>query len=98
MQWTTKPSGQTSATPNAARRLIVFFTGAILPRSIMRMTLHQDGDGEGILVFDPVDPGQAKLAIKCVKAKAKRQMSHERLAALSETLVKARKACQEGVF
>jgi hypothetical protein len=62
------------------------------------MTLHQDGDAEGILAFDPADPGQAKLAIKCVKAKVKRQMSPERLAALSETLVKARKACQEGVF
>ena len=64
------------------------------------MTLHQDGDAEGIFVFDPADPGQTKLAIKCVKAKAKakRQMTPERVAALSETLVKARKACQEGVF
>jgi hypothetical protein len=55
-------------------------------------------DAEGMLVFDPADPGQAKLAIKCVKAKAKRQMTPERLAVLSETLVKARKACQERVF
>jgi hypothetical protein len=62
------------------------------------MMLHQDGDAEGILVFDPADPGQAKLAIKSVKAKAKRQMSPERLAALSATLTKARKACQERVF
>jgi len=62
------------------------------------MTLHQDGDAEGIFIFDPADAGQAKLAIKCVKAKAKRQMTPERLAALSETLVKARKACQERVF
>ncbi len=49
------------------------------------MTLHQDGDAEGILVFDPANPGQAKLAIKNVKAKAKRQMTPERLAALSAT-------------
>lgn len=62
------------------------------------MLLHQDGDAEGIFVFDPVDPGQAKLAIKCVKAKAKRRITPERVAALSETLVKARKACQERVF
>jgi hypothetical protein len=50
------------------------------------MTLHQDGDAEGILTFDPDIPGQAKLAIKCVQAKAKRQMTPERIAALSETL------------
>lgn len=62
------------------------------------MTLHQDGDAEGIFVFDPADPVQSKLAIKSVKAKVKRQMSPERLAALSESLVKARKACQERVF
>jgi hypothetical protein len=62
------------------------------------MMLHQDGDAEGILVFDPADPVQSKLAIKCVKAKAKRQMTPERCAALSETLIKARKACQERVF
>jgi hypothetical protein len=60
--------------------------------------MHQNGDAEGIFVFDPVDPAQAKLAIKSVKAKVKRQVSPERLAALSATLAKARKACQERVF
>lgn len=62
------------------------------------MMLHQDGDAEGILTFNPDIPGQARLAIKCVKAKAKRQMTPERLAALSDTLVKARNTCQERVF
>jgi hypothetical protein len=59
------------------------------------MRLHQEGDCEGIFVFDPENPKQAKLAIKTVKAKAKRQMTPERRAALSITLIKARKVCQE---
>jgi hypothetical protein len=65
------------------------------------MKLHQEGDAEGIFVFDPANPAQAKLAIKSVQAKAKRQMTPERKAALSETLAKARffarKPCQEGL-
>ena len=63
------------------------------------MTLSQEGDAEGVFVFDPADPVQAKLAIKSVKARVKRQMTPERRAALSETLAKARcvarKPCQE---
>jgi hypothetical protein len=62
------------------------------------MISHQDGDAEGILTFNPADPAQAKLAIRSVKAKAKRGMTPERRAALSEALVKARKACQEGLI
>jgi len=33
------------------------------------MKLHQAGDAEGIFVFDPADPVQARLAIKSVRAK-----------------------------
>jgi hypothetical protein len=51
-----------------------------------------------MLTFNPDIPGQATLAIKSIKAKVKRQMTPERLAALSATLFKARKACQKGVF
>ena len=59
------------------------------------MTLHQDGDAEGIFVFDPADPGQAKLAIKSVKAKVKRQMSPERLAQVRHGMVeKTPKPCR----
>jgi hypothetical protein len=65
------------------------------------MRLSQEGDSEGVFVFDPADAVQAKLAIKSVKARAKRKMTPERRAALALTLAKARcvarKACQEGL-
>ncbi|MEK9722979.1 MAG: hypothetical protein VW405_05770 [Rhodospirillaceae bacterium] len=41
----------------------------------VRMTLHQDGDAEGSLVFDPHDPKQAEVAIRIAGARRKRRVS-----------------------
>jgi hypothetical protein len=46
------------------------------------MTLHQNGDSEGSLLFDPDNDAQAKLAISIVKPRVKRILSPERRAAL----------------
>jgi hypothetical protein len=59
------------------------------------MTLHQEGDAEGILTFDPESLEQAKLAIKGVKANVKRRMTPERRNALAKALILARKHCEE---
>ena len=56
------------------------------------MTSHQVGDTEGSFLFDPADLRQAKAAIRGVRARAKRQMSPERVAALTATLAAARRA------
>jgi hypothetical protein len=39
------------------------------------MTLRQNGDDEGALSFDPNNAVQVKLAIKCVRARARRRVS-----------------------
>ena len=46
------------------------------------MTLHQEGDQEGIFVFDPTNAEQSKLAIKGVRAHVKKQLSPEQVAKL----------------
>ena len=48
------------------------------------MTVCQDGDSEGSLLFNPDNPEQAKLAIKIAGAKAKRQASATQLANLAK--------------
>jgi len=62
------------------------------------MRLHQEGDGEGIFVFDPANPVQAKLAIKMVKARVKRQMTPEALARLAKVGFRGRKLTEEGLI
>lgn len=52
------------------------------------MTVLQDGDAEGTLLFDPSNAEQARTAIKIAAAKRKRIMSP----AQREVLAKARKA------
>lgn len=52
--------------------------------------VHQEGDGEAILLFDPADAKQARLAIRLVGAKRKRVLS----AAQLEVLRKATEASQ----
>jgi len=63
------------------------------------MTPHQIGDAEGTFLFDPMNPEQAKAAIKGIRARVKRQMSPERIATLTMTLSRARlkvsNPCQE---
>jgi len=46
------------------------------------MTLRQNGDDEGALSFNPNDRKQARLAIKVVGARPKRQLSPEHRAKL----------------
>jgi hypothetical protein len=57
---------------------------------IAGMRLHQEGDSEAVFVFDPTDKAQSKLAIKAVRARVKRQMTPEQVAALSSRLLAAR--------
>jgi hypothetical protein len=59
------------------------------------MRLHQEGDAEGIFVFNLADPLQARLAIKMVKARAKRKMTPEALARLANVGFKGREHTEE---
>jgi hypothetical protein len=54
------------------------------------MTLRQSGDAEGSFSFDPTDRAEAKVAIKGIRARVKRQMTPDRVAAMTATLAKAR--------
>jgi hypothetical protein len=54
------------------------------------MTLRQSGDAEGLFSFDPQDPKQARVAIRGIRAKAKRRMSPEQAAAGAARLAQAR--------
>ncbi len=54
------------------------------------MILRQLGDAEGIFTFDPENDAQAKVAIRGIRAKAKRQISPELAAAGAARLVAAR--------
>ncbi len=48
--------------------------------------LHQAGDCESVLLFDPAKPHQAKLAIRLVMARPKRRASEAQLANLKKSL------------
>lgn len=52
-------------------------------------TIKQDGDAEGVALFDPEDKAQAKLALKLAGVRT-RQLSPERKAALAAQLAGAR--------
>jgi hypothetical protein len=59
-------------------------------------TLKQDGDAEGVALFNPEDKAQAKIALKLAGIRT-RQLSPERKAALAAQLAEARTkkvACQ----
>jgi hypothetical protein len=56
------------------------------------MTLKQAGDAEGSFTFSPGNKQQAKLAIKGIRARAKRQVSPEQAAAGAARLLVARQA------
>ena len=54
------------------------------------MTLRQNADSEGTLLFDADSPEQARLAISLVKARPKRVLTEEQRSALAERLSKTR--------
>ena len=58
------------------------------------MTLRQSGDAEGSFTFDPANREQVKLAIKGIRARAKRQVTPEQAAAGAARLLVARQALQ----
>ena len=57
------------------------------------MTLRQSGDAEGSFTFDPANREQVKLAIKGIRARAKRQVTEQAAAGAARLLV-ARQALQ----
>jgi hypothetical protein len=59
------------------------------------MTPRQIGDAEGTFSFDPKNAKQAKVAIKGIRARVKRQMSAEQAKAGAERLAAARLARQK---
>jgi hypothetical protein len=54
------------------------------------MTRHQTGDAEGVFLFDPKNTDQSKVAIRGIKARAKRRLSPEQAAAGAARLQAAR--------
>ena len=52
-------------------------------------TLKQNGDAQGVMLFNPEDKAQAKLALKLAGIRT-RQLSPERKAALAAQLMAAR--------
>lgn len=56
------------------------------------MVLRQSGDAEGSFSFDPENDAQAKVAIRGVRAKAKRRISPEQALAGAARLLAARQA------
>jgi hypothetical protein len=54
------------------------------------MTVRQNAESEGTLLFDADEPVQARLAIRLVRARPKRVLTEEQRSALSERLSKTR--------
>jgi hypothetical protein len=54
------------------------------------MELHQDGDYEGSLLFDPANKAQVKAAIKTSGVRPKRQLSAAQLEKMKRTLASYR--------
>jgi hypothetical protein len=57
---------------------------------ISGMTLVQEGDAEGAFSFDGGDKTQAKVAIKGIRARVKKQLKPELIAAMTARLAKSR--------
>jgi hypothetical protein len=62
------------------------------------MTLHQNGDSEGTMLFDPKNGIQAKLAVKVSKCRAKRILSPEQLERLKTIGIAARERSVEAHY
>jgi hypothetical protein len=56
------------------------------------MTMRQSGDAEGSFTFDPDNDAQAKVAIRGIRAKAKRRVNPEQAMAGAARLLAARQA------
>jgi hypothetical protein len=54
------------------------------------ITILRDGDGEGIALFDAGNKTQARLALKIVGCRVRRQLSPERAQVLADRLAVAR--------
>ena len=59
------------------------------------MTVRQNADSEGTLLFDAADPAQARLAISLVRARPKRILTEEQRSALAARLAVARQEAQK---
>ena len=57
-------------------------------------TIRQDGDAEGIGLFDPANQAQARLALRLAEVKTRRPLSPEKAEALAARLQAARAAKQ----
>jgi len=88
---------------------VMFITGNKPPRTglfnkfraaclAVGMTLRQVGDAEGAFSFDPTDPKQAKVAIRGIRARVKRQMTSESLARLATIGFRAPKPTVEALI
>jgi len=60
------------------------------------MAIVQNGDQEGVAIFDPVNPVQVKLASQAIKPKRIRNVSPETQARLRTFAYKALRPAQEG--
>ena len=60
------------------------------------MTLRQQGDAEGCFSFDPTNETQAKIALKGIRVRFKKQLSPEHRAALAHTAFKRKSHALEG--
>lgn len=74
-------SGKSAKWVNARKKLIA-----------AGFTIHQDGDAEGIALFDPSNNAQAKLALRLAGVKTRRQLAPEEAAAVAARLAAARAA------
>lgn len=72
-------SGKSTKWANAQRKLIS-----------AGFTVKQNGDAEGVALFDPKDSAQSRLALKLAGIRVRRQLSPERKAALVAQLAAAR--------
>jgi len=61
------------------------------------MTAHQTGDAEGSFLFEGKNSDQAKVAIRGIRARVKRQMSPEQAARLAAVGFKAKTSTVERV-
>ena len=64
----------------------------------LRSGVLQDGDCEGAILFDPQVPAEAKLAIKALSCRRKRQYSPEQRAKMAGRLAKVRKVAVKGLL
>jgi hypothetical protein len=60
------------------------------------MRLRQEGEAEGCFTFDPTNPEQAKVALKGIRVRFRKQPSAEQLASLAKTAFKRKSPALQG--